>query len=43
MTKLDCAVIVKKIAVGLALTVIPVTLIVGSLVLARTLLEGGTK
>lgn len=43
MTKSDWVVIVKKIAVGLALTVIPVTLIVSSLVLARALLERSTK
>ena len=43
MTKSDWVVIVKKIAVGLVLTVIPLTLIVGSLVLARALLERSTK
>lgn len=43
MTKSDWAVIVKKIAVGLALTMIPVTIIVGSLWLARTLLERSSR
>ena len=39
MTKSDWALVVKKIAVGLALTTIPVTIIGGGLWLTRTLLE----
>ena len=43
MTKSDWAVVVIKIAVGLALTTIPVTVIGCSLWLARTVLERSAR